>query len=499
MARGRLLCAGVLALAGVVLAAAPASAHAGLVSTDPAEGSMLDTAPDEATFTFDESVRLPPSGVHVLDAGGKELEASARTADKVLSVDLPELRDGTYVVAWRVISADGHPVAGALTFSLGTPSERVVPPVTSAGADPSTDLSIVRGLEYAGVLLVVGLFLFRRFVEQGPELWPSRIGAGVAAGAAVLLIPLSALHQSGEGLAGLATPAPWFGNLSRPEVVSAALVVAGVVVRGWFSMLALAGLVAVGHSRVFEPQWLGAGSDALHVLAGSFWLGGLVGLLLERPSAGVLARFSTFAAGLLGTAAVTGLVLTWRVLGTWDLTATAYGRLLLVKLGVVLVVVAIAAYNRYRLLPRAGDVRRTVMAEVGLLAVVLAVTGFLVERSPAEQDPVAAQRGFDAATFTGLTGQVRVYAVVEPGRVGSNEVLLQVQDLAGEPLEPFAAPTLVPVHGDLSLGEQGLQNIGSGTYAAKIVVPRPGTWELKVSVRLSEFDNPVIAVPVTMK
>ena len=118
-------------LAGLLVgsAGAPASAHASLVSTDPAEGAVVPEAPDVVTFTFNEPVSLAGDSIQAYDAAGEPVDVDASARDEVVTADLADdLADGTYVVAWRVVSSDGHPIAGSLTFHVGAPSETVVPP-----------------------------------------------------------------------------------------------------------------------------------------------------------------------------------------------------------------------------------------------------------------------------------------------------------------------------------------------------------------------------------
>lgn len=528
----RLVLAGLLAMAGVVLLGGPASAHASLVSTDPAEGSVLEASPGSATFTFDEPVRLPGPSVRTFDADGEEVESSARTTGATLEVDLPDtLADGTYVVTWRVISTDGHPIAGALTFSVGEPSERVVPPDAEAGAGAGTDAAVVQGLTYLGTLGAAGLVAFlllllpasARTPEVRRRLLPVVTALVCAATVGAFLhVPLSALYQQGRGLSGITEGDTWFGDLDRPEWL-AVLVVAGGLVTARVAaarrhrllgmagaVLALSSLALVGHTRSVDPTWLVFGADLLHVGTAATWFGGLAGLSLvlrllpAEVGARTLARFSTVAAALVGLVAVTGIALGWRILGGFGpLAATTYGRLLLVKAGLVLLALAVAWWNRYRLLPRvagagAGPLSRAVRLEAAGLVVVLALTGFLVQQSPNDDSGVALP-GRDALTHTALSRGVRVYAVVDPGIVGPNEVLVQVQDQAGEPLEPFAEPVLTAALGDLRLGEQPLTGVGSGTYTSTVVLPRPGDWRLSLSVRLSEFDSPVVAVDVPVR
>ena len=107
-----------------MLGAAPASAHAELIDTDPAEGSVVETAPDTVTLTFNEPVRLTSQEIAVYDAAGDEVGSTAGASGTEVTVDLTgaaDLADGTYVVSWNVLSGDGHPISGALTFSVGAP------------------------------------------------------------------------------------------------------------------------------------------------------------------------------------------------------------------------------------------------------------------------------------------------------------------------------------------------------------------------------------------
>ena len=123
--------AALVALAIVLLPGAPASAHAELVETDPAEGAVVATAPETVTLTFNEPVRLTSQEIAVYDAQGEPVASSAGANGEAVRVDLAgaaDLPDGTYVVSWNVLSGDGHPIAGALTFSVGAASATVAAP-----------------------------------------------------------------------------------------------------------------------------------------------------------------------------------------------------------------------------------------------------------------------------------------------------------------------------------------------------------------------------------
>jgi copper transport protein len=265
------------------------------------------------------------------------------------------------------------------------------------------------------------------------------------------------------------------------------------------------------------PEALVVAVDVLHLVAGAVWLGGLVALALvltdlaahDDAGAVVLGRFSTWAAGVLGVLVVAGSLLAWRIAGSWEaLLDTGYGALLLVKVLLVLVAIAIAAWNRYALLPRlrgatrrrerldaTGLLVRTTVAEAGLLVAVLLVTGFLVDRSP-EVDVAVASRA-DAGETAQQSLQlddISAEVTLDPLGVGPSTVTLTMTDAAGEPVEGYEAPRLSLSTTDVDLGEVAVRNLGPGIYAGDLVLPTAGTWKVQVSLRTTKFDNPVRTV-----
>ena len=134
--RGRAALLGLIAIVAMLVLgpAGPASAHATLISTDPAEGTVLEAAPDRIGFTFSESVLGVPDGVKVFDAQGEPVESSSAVSGRQLDVTLAEeVGDGTLVVVWRVVSEDGHPITGSLSFSVGAQSATVTRPPDERG------------------------------------------------------------------------------------------------------------------------------------------------------------------------------------------------------------------------------------------------------------------------------------------------------------------------------------------------------------------------------
>lgn len=302
---------------------------------------------------------------------------------------------------------------------------------------------VVQAVGYVGLLAAAGLVMFRvvllppgeGFARAASRLRRPAFVAALLAGVAFLaLLPLTTARQAGRDLSTLADLGAWTVQLDAAPGLTAWLVIGGLavalggVVRTQLGAPALAGavlalgsLALAGHSRTFGPSWLVLSYQLLHVVTAAVWFGGLIGLWTVLAGAGrqvsagpgaaavqapaltpaqagaVVSRFSTAAAASVSMLAMAGVILGWRIVGSWDaLFGTTYGVTLLVKAGMALVVVAVAAFNRYRLLPQLEGatqwrmLRRTVGVEAAVLVAVLAVTGFLVNQSPREDQAAPA-------------------------------------------------------------------------------------------------------------
>lgn len=535
----RLVVPALLLALAVVGPAGPAAAHATLVDTDPADGAVLPESPGTVTLVFDEPVTVPGGSASLFDAEGDTLAATVTATGTEVLVDVPDdLAQGSYLLSWRVVSGDGHPVAGSLIFSVGSPSAEMSgpPPPPESSIVVTTGLRLVQGVAYVSLLLAGGLLVFAAILlprQAVADPVRARLGrlamrSAVVAGAALAVVPLSVTYQLGLDLRDVVTAPVWSFALLRDPLLVAVLVISGLalalrllgerspeprtraVLLGAVAV-AVAGPALVSHPRAVEPTSLMLMADLLHLGAGAIWLGGLVGLALalrtlskrEVLAAETLARFSTYAAGAVAVLTVTGSFMAWRIIGSWSgLVDTTYGRLLLVKIGLALVVVGVAAWNRLVLLPRVRDaagyadrqrpartVARSAAAEAGLLTILLLITGFLVNQTPdATVDEVTASTG---AVMAALDEDVRVVALLTPGTRGRNAVLVQIQTTAGDPVEAFAAPEVRVRSESVDLGRVALVNVDTGTYRAEVVLPSDGPWQVQVSLRRSEFENPV--------
>lgn len=139
MAR-RILLSLLLAVIGVLglSAVTPASAHTGLLSSDPRDGAQLAAPPAQVSFVFDEELLPDFANFSVTSAAGDPISIVGIRIDGAAAV-LPWPSDapgGTYTVAYRVVSQDGHPVSGSITF--GYVSESPTPEPTSSSPAPTS-------------------------------------------------------------------------------------------------------------------------------------------------------------------------------------------------------------------------------------------------------------------------------------------------------------------------------------------------------------------------
>jgi copper transport protein len=509
------LIAGLATLLSVLAFATVASAHASLVDAEPRDGSVLALAPKTVQLRFNEVV--VPAVVRLIDAAGRTRgDATVRAVNETIVITLPQdLPRGTQVVSYRVISADGHPVGGSMVFSIGAATAAAPIPADAGSANGLIWLARI-GV-YLGLLVGVGGVFF------GSWIGPVHAGSNVIRTALVMGLFCAAASIGLQGLDVLDLPlrdieisAPWkagFATSLGPSllIAVAAMVVALVAQRSpsgrvarALSMIAIAGvglsLASSGHAATAPPQWLTRSAVFLHGIAVSFWVGALTPLasMARRPVEGLLAgldRFARVAIPVVGVLVLTGLVLAVVQLETLGaLIETRYGMILSVKLALVVILLSLAALNRFRLTPAIasdpGNTRplwRSILAEWVVAAGILAVVaGWRFTPPPralaAAVTPLALHIHSDDAMFQVL---------VSPGVAGADSFVLQLMNGDASPLAAKEA-TLT-----LSLPERGIEPIerpaalGPDGYwhLRDVPVPYPGRWHVRIEALVTDFQK----------
>lgn len=545
---------GVLAATAVLgLQAGPASAHARLERTVPSAGASVDRAPSEVRLVFAEDVRIPSGGVRVLDESAhrrnrgrpREVDGAAST----IAIPLDALGPGAYVVSWRAVSADGHPIRGAFTFRVGGlgDQQRVAELGRSLldGGSGSGALGVLfgatRAVDLACLVVVVGLALHAALspsVARRRVLLLARGTRVVTVVAGLATVLLFGPYASGTGLSGITQGALLDDTLGdrvgralllRTVLGAVVATLAIAVVRSAHdgeapsrrplrlvlvpAALALALAQAfTGHGATGRAVALSTLATVVHVLAAGAWVGGLVVLAVAvlraddssvSDSVRAVNRWSGTLVASVSALVLTGLVQVWRQVGSLDAARdTTYGRLLIAKTVVVLLVLAIGAGARRTITMEADAGERTIrslrqrvgLELVGAVAIVI-LTSLLVDTAPARE---ALAR---PVTVTLQTAEVRVDATVAPARRGRNEIHLYLLDANGLP------KTVREVRVTAALPNESVEPIELRTLRAgpnhfqvvDVDLPIAGTWQLTVAVRVDEFTESTGAATVTIR
>jgi len=525
------------------LGAAPADAHAVLESTTPTQGSQVDAFPSEVTLTFGEAVTVDNDSVRVLASNGKRVDSRHTThpdgnGNRVAADLLPGGGRGSYTVVWRIVSADGHPVAGTFTFGFGVAAD------STSSAPPGSRLvgfldGTARFVGYAGIACALGSSLFAGAVWGAS--WQRRatrllfgIGLALVVTSSLGLLFLTHPYDAGTGIgtalsfSGLHdTLASRFGKLLvlRVGLVALAALIWALAkpARSSNSLLRLrpdavvVGAVAVltyglaGHASTGGQHVLATVVDAAHIAAVSAWFGGLLVLVTllrphpettEQPDAQALSRWSVLATGCVLLILTTGTYQSWRQIGSWAaLTATPYGRLVLIKVGLlVLVLVGAIVARRWVRTQRHSDVaaarsparlRLAVVGESTVLAATLGVAAVLVNVQPGRESYDPRVTKHLVAQGVSASESVRVSVVIDRSRHGPTDISFAVTDPRGWALDVAdVSSSLVEKEKDLGPVRFTVTGLRDGRGVAHaVVVPESGRWQLTVQIRVGDVTS----------
>ncbi|NMO50795.1 copper resistance protein CopC/CopD [Actinoplanes sp. TBRC 11911] len=524
--------------------AGPASAHAALVASDPANGTIVPDAPNKVTLTFSESIQLIPGKIQVLAPDSSRADAGNPTSDGS-AVTIP-LRSGggrgTYLVSYRVVSADSHPVGGTITFSVGAASTPPTATVNDTKVDP-----VVRGLipvgkylGYAGLILLIGPALVlallwpHRLSRRGPArlVWT---GVGLIIFSTLVAIWLQVPYTLGTKLWDVRLGdlrdvlGSTFGAvmLVRLGVIAAAAFLLRTLLRGDGNEsktdLALLGVLGVGalatwpltgHPTASPVAGVSVVVDAIHLAAASIWVGGLImlGLFLlrqanERELGAILPIWSRWAATSVSALILAGVVQALiEVSSLTGFFTSTYGLLILVKVALAGSVLGVAWFSRRSVVKRtaerrSGGLRRLVFAELAVTAVIIGVTSALVQIPPPRTAEAAEQSATDTTVSRTLTSQNMALQVdIFPATVGNNSMHLYAYTPDNKPL------TVVEWSGTAALPAKGIEPIAIPLLrltdfhaVGDIALPQAGDWTFKFTARTSDIDESTVTMTATVK
>jgi copper transport protein len=556
------LVAAAVAGAAVLIAIAPAAtavvAHASLASTDPADGSVLSKAPRQVSASFDETVGISADSLTVYSPGGRRVDAgqTRHISGAEIAVGLrPNLGDGTYTAVWHVVSADTHPVDGAFTFSVGAASAThvgaVLPP---ADAIVSDLFAVVRWLEYLCFALLGGgvAFLIVCWPDGGSRKGVGRLvlvsSFGLLASTLLGLL-LQGPYSQGAGLNQIFSPtlvrstlhgslgpasevrelltlvAAGVASFLRPRLPAATLRfrrAAGVVWALLMTAVAASWAVYDHASTGVQAPW-GIPDDIVHLDAMALWIGGLAvlaGFALRAQGghgaaavARAVPRFSAIALGCVIALVASGVYQTWREVGSWGALAdTTYGRLVVAKITGLILLIELG-YLARRLIQRGLSpdalladheapvlrrLRRSVAAELGIAAAILAVTAVLVNTATGREAYAPTVSASQAFSTGGPGGAGIAHVDAAPARLGPNTIEVSFTKANGQAFAPaqvtaalyFPARKLGPLPVTL------IRTAPSHYRALSATVTFTGQWTLQLIVRSDAFDETSVTFPL---
>ena len=401
----RLLAGGAVFAVVVFGMAGVASAHAQLESAQPSQGAVLLTPPRQVVLHFDQPVSIDFGSLRVLSTNGQRVDEGGTHHPpgntSSVAIALPaHLPDGTYVVSWRVISADSHPVHGAYIFSVGTArgsakASVVAQALTNANGSRFVGVVfwIIRAAVFTGLVVAVGAAVILALLW--PAGWARRRHRRMVWAAwtvtlvgSVLGIAIQGVYAGGLPFTDIVKPSLFnevlhirFGEIALVRIVMlAGLAVLLAMAPRWAgnrravaarnaagALLCVALLMTPGlsgHAGTSGNVWVGETLDVLHLGAVSVWFGGLAVLALvlypgaeEVPAEDLWRLANRFLAYVFGAVVVvvaSGVVQAIREVGSfYALFHTSYGVTLIVKVALVIVLIGVGALSR-RAVHRAG-------------------------------------------------------------------------------------------------------------------------------------------------
>jgi len=491
-----------------------ALAHASLLSAVPADGVTLREPPKIFRLEFNEPVS--PLPMRLVRPNGEVVALPEAAAENnIVTIAAAAMADqGSYVLSWRVVSADGHPVGGVVSFAVGHPSSGVrAPPVEGATA-------VHAAVWATQFVLAIGLFIgaggaaFAAWLAAKRPLPRQKVLVvimTVGLAAALVSVPMQGLDALARPLAEAWQPVIWAAGFATSwgltVVVAVLTLVAGLAALGLphrslvlaAALLAMIGfaLVVSGHASTAAPRLLSVPAVFVHGVCVAFWIGSLLPLIVTVAAGDhvALTRFSRLIPLPLVFLVASGIVLACVQLDRPDaLWTTDYGRVLSAKIFLVLLLLGLGALNRYALVPRLDTVGprlllRSMAVELGLAVAILGLVG-LWRFTPPPRALAATETSYIHLHGAPAMAQIDL----TPERDRGAAVNIEVSD---DDFQPIAVKEVALVIWKPSEGIEPIRReavpAGEGMWRiAGLRIPVGGVWRMRVEVLIDDFHKSML-------
>jgi copper transport protein len=517
----------------LALIAGIASAHAILESSSPAPSALLASSPKEIRLDFDEQVEASLGDVRVYDSEQREVANSKTVRSSsdlsIVTADVPTLQNGVYVVVWRVVSADGHPVTGAFPFEIGTKStgtsaallEEVLNQ-TETTSPLGNPMSAIRLLGFLGLILLVGCvsLLWRSPLLGNPRVRKTLLYSSVLIAVSSLgLLLMQGPYTAGKSWGSL-FDSVLIGDVAQTRLGLAllirfgcaiawtvvALTASASVTRRWrigvvaTAVVTIATYATSGHQSAGTLPAVFVPLDMVHLAAISTWVGALLVLAViyrDNDVENEAKRFSRMATWSMPLVVVTGVVQGLHLMGGIStITQSSFGKLLLLKTLLVACVVLLGSKARSQLqLGGISSISKIIRWESTVVVMVLAVTSLMVAQSPTSTEPTSVS--FSA---TKVQNGIVAELTVVPAVVGTAEVHVILTPPGGS-LTPAKSATVqfdLPSR-DIPPIPVTMTEIGPNHWIGIVQFPFSGSWNMNTRVSPAPNQTLLFSAVVTVQ
>ncbi|GKU84768.1 copper resistance CopC/CopD family protein [Niallia sp. NCCP-28] len=517
-----------------------ASAHAYITNSTPVENESLDKAPKEVKIEFNEKIQSGFTVLNVLNSAGERVDkkdvAIDKQTQKSISVTLKNgLKNDVYTVEWRILSADGHSVSGMIPFSIGELPKGVTLPKQQYTVDKST--MIVVGMNkaflYTGLCLYMGLCLFYMVWFRTDELASalvSRTKKLIYAALSFLTIGIISFlmvqTQTNTGMNFLASLRPGYLLETIKSTKEGTVWIIQMLLllvlwavhfymkqnksyqmkKSWIILgISIVGIILakafIGHpssSPYDEPAII---FDFFHLTGASIWLGGIIVIvfllkegIIDKKSKEhhqywhTLQNYSHWALFSVAILAVSGAINASLLIPDFhSLVSTAYGVVLLVKVGLFFVMIGFGAYHLFSrlLLSRKKIYKTSIKAEMFLGILILLTTAVFTQL---QTPTLPIDKPFYEEAELGYNENISLS--ISPKKTGvQNEFDINLFTNDRKPMEDVEQLSI-------SLSHEGqktdftLKKTADGKYSGEnLKLNQPGKWEATVHVLTKDFDS----------
>lgn len=513
------------------------SAHAYIIKSTPMENETLAHSPSLVSLEFSETIQPKFDSLTVINSLGQRVDVSEVTIDKknpnILEANVQSaLPNGAYTIAWKVVSADGHPVEGTIPFRIGTGVDIHSVQGYANGYIPQADMIIERGLLYAGFSLYLGVMLFHLVLYKESAssdkmqsqsrmlIWISLLAIAFSL---VWNLPLQAkiyanvpwskaFHLS---LWKEALGIPLFGSVWIVQMILIVLLAAATYLAmkygklssskaWWLPVLLVVVLLATkalnGHAIGSKYRDITVAMDVLHLFAASLWIGGIMAIAFVLPAGSknkqdwsfywnVIQRFSPWAMTAVTILLFTGVFSsTLYIPNLRSLYQTVYGQILVAKivLFIIMGIFGLIHFAKGKLQKEKG-IGPTAGIEFGIGIVVMIMAAILTNvATPPLPEPVPLNETKQVNSGYEITLHIN------PNAVGANTFDIDIKDKSGQPVTNIQQLTVTTYSLDMEMGRNTFKvpMVSPGTFQAKgMQLNMEGNWNITIHGLTSSLND----------